>query len=108
MPFDIGDKIYNKKASVYLLRNFENERDFNVLKFITKAKNESGELETIADGTTNEEVILCLIDRISVLNKKHPCVENEKAVLALKEAFNCLNLRTKDREKRSVEGKDED
>lgn len=38
------------------------------------------------------------------LNKKFPCKENAMAIINLIDALRCLDARTKDREKRGVEG----
>ena len=75
------------------------------MKFINKKANKDGKLETFHDGTTNEEIISVLIDRMLTLNKKHPCVENEKVLLCLKDALTYLEIRTLKRKNRNVEGK---
>lgn len=62
-------------------------------------------LKTINDGTTNEEVLEMLIDRMNSLNKKFPCRENSIAITKMDEALLWLNKRTTDRTKRNVEGK---
>lgn len=62
-------------------------------------------LKTINDGTTNEEVLEMLIDRMNSLNKKFPCRENSIAITKMDEALLWLNKRTADRTKRNVEGK---
>jgi hypothetical protein len=63
------------------------------------------------NGTTNEEVIQVLIDRIASLNEmedgKYACRENEWAILHLKVALQCLELRTAKRLERGVEGTSE-
>jgi len=60
---------------------------------------------TIINGTTNEEVIKVLIDRIRRMNAKFPCRENAVAIGKLREALSWLERRTADREARGVEGK---
>lgn len=62
-------------------------------------------LVTVNDGTTNEEVIKVLIDRLVEMGKKFPCRENSLAVTKLEEALMWLEKRTADRVKRGVEGK---
>jgi len=64
---------------------------------------------TQIDGVTNEEVIRVLLHRINYLNNewmggKFHCIENSRAFMYLEEALYQLNKRTKDREKRKVEG----
>lgn len=92
----------------YELSNFENkENEGQNLQFIHKEPKEEGstEMKTIADGTTNEEVIEVLIDRLSYLQSKFPCRENAIVITKLEESLMWLNKRTNDRMKRNVEGK---
>jgi len=115
----------NKKMKVlreghrYELENFEKKDELQnqVIQFIEKEvstlKNESDptfsatQLVTVNDGTTNEEVIEVLIDRLNYLNGKFPCRENSLAITKLEEALMWLNKRTADRLKRGVEGKNQ-
>lgn len=62
-------------------------------------------LVTIHDGTTNEEVLEMLIDRMKYLQAKFPCKENACCITHLEEALMWLEKRTRDRVKREVEGK---
>ena len=62
-------------------------------------------LVTINDGTTNEEVLEVLIDRLTILNNKFPCKENSEAIIHMETALLWLNKRTQGRLKRGVEGK---
>jgi hypothetical protein len=77
------------------------------LQFIEKVPVTKGstELKTVNDGTTNEEVLAMLIDRLSYLNKKFPCRENDLAITHCREALRWLNCRTNRRKARGVEGK---
>ena len=65
----------------------------------------TGELITIHDGTTNEEVLKVLIHRLTEMGKKFPCRENSIAITKMDEALMWLEKRTADRKKRGVEGK---
>jgi hypothetical protein len=97
----------NVKVSghTYELSNFENkELEGQKLQFIHKDLDEHGQFVTINDGTTNEEVIEVLIDRLTYLNSKFPCRENSMVITKLDEALLWLEKRTKDRIKRNVEG----
>ena len=91
----------------YKLNLFENKEGYLGLQFIHKEPKEEGstELVTVSDGTTNEEVLEVLIDRINYLNSKFPCRENSIAITNLEQALMWLNKRTQDRLKRGVEGK---
>ena len=92
----------------YELANFENKDvEGQKLQFIHKEPKEEGstELVTISDGTTNEEVLEALIDRISFLQSKFPCKENACCITKLQEGLMWLEKRTSDRIKRNVEGK---
>lgn len=92
----------------YELENFENKNlPGQKLQFIHKEPKEtdSKQLVTISDGTTNEEVLEVLINRMQFLNKKFPCRENSIVITKLEESLMWLNKRTQDRIKRHVEGK---
>ena len=91
----------------YELSNFENKSDQGqTIQFIEKVPiGETTELKTVNDGTTNEELIEVLINRLQYLNGKFPCRENSVALTKLDEALLWLNKRTSDRMKRGVEGK---
>jgi hypothetical protein len=92
----------------YELANFEKkEVAGQKLQFIHKEPITEGssELKTISDGTTNEEVLEVLIDRMNFLNGKFPCRENSIVITHLETALLWLEKRTNDRLKRAVEGK---
>ena len=63
------------------------------------------DLITANDGTTNEELLSVLIDRMSYLQGKFPCRENAIVITKLEESLMWLNKRTEDRKKRGVESK---
>lgn len=73
-----------------------------ILQFIEK-ENKNNKLITINDGTTNEEVLKMLIDRMKVLGEKLPCRENSMAVTKLEEALLWLEYRTQKRKLQNVE-----
>ena len=94
----------------YELSNFEKKDEKGqVLQFIHKEPITEGstELKTISDGTTNEEVLEALINRMNFLNGKFPCRENSIVITHLETALLWLEKRTNDRIKRNVEGKNE-
>ena len=98
----------NIEGHQYELSNFENkDQQGQILQFIHKEPKEEGstELITVSDGTTNEEVLEVLIDRMNFLQSKFPCRENALAITKLEESLMWLNKRTQDRLKRNVEGK---
>lgn len=90
----------------YELASFEGGEP-QVLQFIEKVPVAEGstELRTVNDGTTNEEVLAVLLDRLNTLNKKFPCRENALAITKCEEALMWLNRRTANRVARGVEGK---
>lgn len=100
----------NVPGHQYELSNFENKNEQGqILQFIHKEQlTQSTELITISDGTTNEEVLEVLIDRMNFLQSKFPCRENAIVITRLEEALMWLNKRTQDRIKRNVEGKNEE
>lgn len=73
------------------------------LQFIQKEESERG-LKTVANGTTNEEVLRVLIDRMQYLQKKMSSRENALVITKLEEALMWLEKRTNDRKLRNVEG----
>lgn len=91
----------------YKLDMFEDKNQFTEIQFIQKEciNQETGELKTISDGITNEQLIEVLIDRMNSLQSKFPCRENAIATTHLETALLWLEKRTADRKKRNVEGK---
>lgn len=63
--------------------------------------NANGQL--LRDGTTNEEVLTMLIDRIKYLNAKCACRENSIVITKLEESLMWLNKRTELRIAQGVE-----
>lgn len=97
----------NIAGHTYELSNFENkDQAGQILQFIHKEPIVDGkpELHTISDGTTNEEVLEVLINRMNYLNSKFPCRENSIVITHLETALLWLEKRTNDRIKRGVEG----
>lgn len=123
MVYLLGQKnnIHNKgdikltvieEGHFYELANFDKpEERGQYIQFIKKSmvhngNPESAELvfKTVRDGTTNEEVLGMLIDRLFHLNKKAPCRENSIVITKLQEALFWLNYRTQLRKSQKVEG----
>lgn len=77
------------------------------IQFIEKVPVGDGstDLRTLNDGTTNEEVLRMLIDRMQYLQAKFPCRENALVITKLEESLMWLEKRTADRKARGVEGK---
>jgi hypothetical protein len=89
----------------YELENFENPNTpGQILQFIEKSYDGYGPLKTINDGTTNEEVLKVLINRLRGLGEKLPGRENSIAITKCEEALMWLEKRTADRKSRGVEG----
>ncbi len=101
----------------YELENFEKEpvneqpdsvqgNGNQVIQFIEKAPiaGSEGLLTTVHNGTTNEELLEVLIDRLSYLQGKVASKETACAITKLEEGLMWLNKRTQDRKKRNVEG----
>lgn len=97
----------------YELDNFEHPlRAGQIIQFIEKVpaprnpdEPETGTLVTVNDGTTNEEVLSMLLDRLSSLQAKFPCRENAVAITHIESGLLWLNHRTANRKTRGVEGK---
>lgn len=75
----------------------EQRFDINLKTGEVKIDENQGKLTTVNDGTTNEEVLAVLIDRVNYLNGKFPCRENSIVITHLETALLWL-------EKRGVEG----
>jgi hypothetical protein len=90
----------------YELSNFEHPNNVQVLQFIEKYPSPGDEtvLLTAHDGTTNEEVLIMLIDRMCFLQAKMPSRENAIVITKLEECLMWLNKRTAERKARDVEG----
>jgi hypothetical protein len=96
----------------YELANFEDKSKSQTLQFIDKKEvlvdvegsPRKSEFRTIKDGTTNEEVLRMLIDRMYWLQQLCACRENALCITKLEEALMWLEKRTTDRVKRNVEG----
>ena len=73
------------------------------LQFMHKEEKD-GELVLVTSGTTNEDVLRVLIDRMEFLNGKVHCSENAVVIKNLKSALLWLEKRTSGREARCVEG----
>lgn len=89
----------------YELANFDNpQREGQVIQFIEKEGGPATQLTLINDGTTNEEVLSMLLDRLIFLNGKLPSWQTGIAIAKIEEALEYLNKRTEDRRSRGVEG----
>lgn len=93
------------KGHRYILSFFEQPDKGIEIDFINKKPNEDGSMSTVHDGTTNEEVINVLINRLEHLQTLKACPENVYAISHLNQALYYLQQRTADRKMRGVEGK---
>ena len=75
------------------------------IQFIEKQGQPDGTLTTVNDGTTDEEVLKMLIDRMKHLFSKFPSPETSHSIWHLEAALYAQQSRTLDRQKRGVEGK---
>src|SRR5262245_41240179 len=89
----------------YQLDNFEKEGKSKTINFIHKVPDKEGytELKTLNNGTTNEEVLRVLINRMEYLQNKFPCRENAIVIDNLKSSLDWLERRTANRMARGVE-----
>ncbi|PRP68125.1 hypothetical protein [Nonlabens agnitus] len=74
------------------------------LRFVHKTFNDDGTEKYVFPGTTDEEVLDVLIDRITTLNDRNYSGYNIEALVGLKRAKAALQQRTNDRKARGVEG----
>jgi hypothetical protein len=99
--------IVKREGHRYELPCFEDQGRNQVIQFIEKEPVSEGstELMTLNDGTTNEDVLEVLINRMKYLQGRFPCRENAIVITKLEESLMWLEKRTSDRKKRQVEGK---
>lgn len=88
----------------YELDNFEKTGTQNLQFIFKEPVGDSGELVTLADGTTNEELLEVLIHRLGGLNQKLPNQYTLNAVAYCAKALLELRARTAERTARRVEG----
>lgn len=90
----------------YIAQNFASPEHGQTIQFIEKAPEAPGStnLGTVNDGTTNEELLKILINRLEYLQAKFPCRENAVTLTHLETALLWLGKRTADRIARAVEG----
>ena len=89
---------------LYELPNFNHsERPVQTLQFI-EYEVVDGAFRMVHDGTTNEDLIRVLIDRLNFLNAKAPCRENSIAITHVETALLWLEKRSMERKSRGVEG----
>jgi hypothetical protein len=88
----------------YSLANFEDTSAIQYVRFIQKEKDKLGGLKTIEDGTTNEEVLKMLENRLLYLDQMCPCEENTTALSHLVQARHALEARTRRRVAQGTEG----
>lgn len=93
----------SRAGHCYELSNFNDTSQHQKVQFIEKEQI-NGNLVTVNDGTTNEEVLAMLIDRLNYLQAKNACRENAIVITKLEESLMWLNKRTANRVARGVEG----
>lgn len=79
------------------------EGGYLIIQFIQKEEKD-GRFVTVHNGTTNEEVLEVLIDRIKHLDKKLPDDYNKTVIGGLTAVLALLRQRTEERKQRGVEG----
>lgn len=98
-----------EKGHVYEVKG--SNKTSEMIHFVKKAPSTpkpGSKLEVVSDGTTNEEVLAVLIDRMKHLNEMKPCSENRQVIKHLEQSLILLNRRTADRKARRVEGTSKD
>ena len=99
-------KVYHE-GHTYGLASFDNPNHPQIIQFIDRrpvSHDATGRMYTEKDGTTTEEVIEVLIDRIQYLDNLFPSDYNKQALEGLIGALAALHARTADRKAREVEG----
>ena len=88
-----------RSGHCYKVENFENKSESQEIQFIEKEQIEPGstELVTVYDGTTTEELLKVLINRMQYLQGKLPCRENAIVITKLEESLMWLDKKNADR-----------
>lgn len=88
----------------YLAANFDTPENGQIIQFIEKQARsaEDPTLVTVNDGTTNEELIKILINRLSTFNQKLPNRYTSMAITQLEFGLWALEARTQERKDRGV------
>lgn len=87
---------------LYELRN-HGGKGTQMLQFIKKEELD-GELKTVAEGVSTEEVLMACADRLDFLFEKLPDYFTKAARWHIGQALGALQERTLERKKRGVEG----
>ena len=95
-----------KLGHEYQLESFDGGLPQTLLFIEKEAIKDSTEMNTIRDGTTNEEILKVLIDRLYFLEARMSCRENAIVITKLEESLMWLEKRTEGRVARGVEGKE--
>lgn len=83
----------------------ETEEKLAGVEFAYQIPFQKGSIKTNGrNGVMIEELLEVVLDRLSVLNDKFQCKENEVAIFHIYEALDALDNRTRDRIARQVEG----
>lgn len=97
-----------KEGCEYELQNLEGVAGVipQTVSFTQKKPNKEDptKLDTIKNGTTNEEVLEMMINRLQFLIKLLPDPHTREALRCMNAALDHLNERTKQRKARGVEG----
>lgn len=91
------------KGHQYELKNVGGSTGVQVLQFIRKDMKD-GKLETTIEGTSTEEVLQVLVNRLESLQENLPDPFTRAARYFLGQALRSLEERTLDRKSRKVEG----
>lgn len=96
----------DKEKDIALFYEVDDEFNITESKLLSTIKFQHGPIpENGINGVTNENLLFIVLSRITALNSKYPCNENEKAIMYCAAALEMLELRTANRRNRGVEGK---
>lgn len=98
--------VIKEAGYLYLVENYEGggTQQIQFLHKETTPEKTDGSLNLIKNGTTNEELLKVLINRLQYLNTVLPSRENSIVITKLEESLMWLNKRAMDREARGVLG----
>lgn len=88
----------------YQVVNMHNPNLMQTICFIHKALDKDNKLVIIKDGTTNEEILKVMINRLQYLDKLVPDAHNTISITLLKSVLEHMKQRTRERQEQGIEG----
>ncbi len=86
-----------------LANHVRKDHEGQTVRFVENSTRSDGTFDLVSDGTTNEELLEVLLDRLNFQNKKLPSREAALAITHIENGYLWLKRRTELRKERGVE-----